>query len=57
MVICSWRQEVRSRRLRRRLADPLSTNYHTAENEFERFREFWELISRFEFDFCRCGIF
>ena len=31
--------------------------YHAAENKFERFREFLELISRFEFDFRRCGNF
>ena len=28
-----------------------------AENKFERFRGFLELISRFEFEFRRCGIF
>ena len=27
--------------------------YHAAENKFERFRGFLELISRFEFDFLR----
>ena len=31
--------------------------YHAARNKFERFRGFWELISRFEFEFCRCGNF
>ena len=31
------------------------TQYHSARNLFERFRGFWELISRFEFEFCRCG--
>ena len=33
----------------------LWTVYHAAENKFERFREVLELISRFEFDFRRCG--
>ena len=28
-----------------------------ARNQFERFRVFLELISRFEFEFCRCEIF
>ena len=27
--------------------------YHAARNKFERFRGFLELISRFEFEFCR----
>ena len=27
--------------------------YHSPGNKFERFREFLELISRFEFEFCR----
>ena len=31
--------------------------YHLADNQFERFRFLLELISRFEFDFRRCGIF
>ena len=31
--------------------------YHAARNLFERFRGFLELISRFEFEFCRRGIF
>ena len=31
--------------------------YHSAENQFERFRQFLELISRFEFDFRRCAKF
>ena len=30
---------------------------YAAENKFERFREFLELISRFEFEFRRCGFF
>ena len=30
-------------------------NYHAAENKFERFRGFLQLISRFEFEFRRCG--
>ena len=29
--------------------------YHAAENKFERFRRFLQLISRFEFEFRRCG--
>ena len=29
--------------------------YHARRNIFERFREFLELISRFEFEFCRRG--
>ena len=29
-------------------------HYHAARNKFERFRGFSELISRFEFEFCRC---
>ena len=33
----------------------LRGQYHAARNLFERFRGFWELISRFEFEFCRCG--
>ena len=32
----------------------LESQYHSARNKFERFREFLELISRFEFDFRRC---
>ena len=28
--------------------------YYAARNQFERFRGFLELISRFEFEFCRC---
>ena len=28
-------------------------DYHAPGNKFERFREFLELISRFEFEFCR----
>ena len=31
--------------------------YHASRNKFERFRGFLELMSRFEFDFRRCGIF
>ena len=31
--------------------------YHAARNLFERFRVFLELISRFEFEFCRCENF
>ena len=30
-----------------------SVTYHAPGNQFERFREFLELISRFEFEFCR----
>ena len=33
----------------------IQTDYHAARNLFERFRVFWELIGRFEFEFCRCG--
>ena len=29
--------------------------YHSPGNKFERFRRFLELISRFEFEFCRPG--
>ena len=29
--------------------------YHSAENKFERFRVFLELIRRFDFEFCRRG--
>ena len=29
--------------------------YHSGRNKFERFRVFLELISRFEFEFCRRG--
>ena len=29
-------------------------SYYSARNQFERFREVLELISRFEFEFCRC---
>ena len=32
-------------------------HYHAARNLFERFRGFLELMSRFEFEFCRCGNF
>ena len=35
----------------------IQTDYHAARNLFERFREFLELIGRFEFESCRCGIF
>ena len=31
--------------------------YHSPENKFERFHGFLESISRFEFDFRRCGFF
>ena len=31
--------------------------YHSARNQFERFRGFLELIRRFEFEFCRPEIF
>ena len=31
------------------------TKYHSTGNKFERFRGFLELISRFEFEFCRRG--
>ena len=31
-----------------------SIEYHAARNLIERFRGFFELISRFEFEFCRC---
>ena len=31
--------------------------HSSAENQFERFRGFLELISRFEFEFCRRGFF
>ena len=31
--------------------------YYSARNKFERFRGFLELISRFEFEFCRCENF
>ena len=34
-----------------------SQQYHAARNQFKRFLGFFELISRFEFDFRRCGIF
>ena len=34
-------------------AAPFS-RYYSARNKFERFRVFLELISRFEFEFCRC---
>ena len=34
-----------------------AAGYHAARNLFERFRGFLELISRFEFEFCRPGIF
>ena len=32
-------------------------DYHAPGNKFERFRGFLELISRFEFEFCRCENF
>ena len=32
-------------------------SHHVAENKFERFRVFLEWITRFEFEFRRCGIF
>ena len=35
--------------------DMLEDNYHSTGNKFERFRGFLELISRFEFEFCRRG--
>ena len=35
----------------------MSKVYHATRNQFERFRVFLELISRFEFDFRRCGNF
>ena len=31
------------------------TTYYSARNQFERFREFLVLITRFEFEFCRPG--
>ena len=31
--------------------------YYAARNKFERFRWILELISRFEFDFRRCGFY
>ena len=31
------------------------SSYHSTENKFERFRGFFEFISRFEFEFCRRG--
>ena len=34
--------------------DRWSRMYYSAENQFERFRGFLELISRFEFEFRRC---
>ena len=39
--------------------DPIGylRTYHSHRNQFERFRWFLELISRFEFDFRRCGFF
>ena len=39
---------------RSRASDAFCTSYYSAENQFERFRGFLELISRFEFEFCRC---
>ena len=38
-------------RVRRVMDTPV---YYSARNKFERFRWFLELISRFEFEFCRC---
>ena len=32
----------------------LGSRYYSVQNQFERFRWFWELFSRFEFEFCRC---
>ena len=32
----------------------MDLRYHARRNQFERFRAFLELISRFEFDFRRC---
>ena len=32
-----------------------NVDYHATGNKFERFRGFLELISRFEFEFRRCG--
>ena len=49
---CSARQAEEGRAWRSdlpRFAQP----YHAAGNQFERFRGFLELISRFEFEFCR----
>ena len=34
-----------------------SLTYHSAENKIRTISVFLEFISRFEFDFCRCGIF
>ena len=31
-----------------------NVQYYSVQNHFERFRGFLELISRFEFEFCRC---
>ena len=38
------------------LATALSDMYYSTGNKFERFREFLELISRFEFEFCQAKI-
>ena len=37
------------------LPRPTSSDYYSARNQFERFRGFLELISRFEFEFRRRG--
>ena len=39
----------------RRTAFLINARYHAPGNQFARFRGFLELISRLEFDFCRCG--
>ena len=39
----------------KRFASSANLEYHATGNNFERFRGFSELISRFEFDFHRCG--
>ena len=40
-----------------RINPPGGDQYYSRPNLFERFRVFLELISRFEFEFRRCGIF
>ena len=54
-----WTNEGRKRRVTRKECKRLQVSwrrkgYYSAENQFERFRGFLELISRFEFEFRRC---
>ena len=53
--LCKISMNLKNTNIYNSISNYLFLEYHSFGNSFERVRGFWELFSRFEFDFRRCG--